>query len=324
MAAALVGFLRYNWPPARIYLGDAGSMLIGLVIGLFAVWSNHKQSATIAFVVPLAALAVPLFDSSIAIIRRLLTGRSIYSADRGHLHHQLATRFSPRTMLFIVAAMCTLTGGGAVLGHIYRQQWIAIAGAALVIGGLVGSGWFGKAEMWLLIRRLANFANSLLTRAQYADNAVRQQTHQLQGCRRWDEIWTTLTEFANRHQLCRLRLDLNLSWQHEGYHGEWRTVRQPDRVERWSMHLPVLSAGRMVGKLEVAGRAVGSSSFQSMESLASLLQDLQPLVDRLFAELDAKTNPAAADKSLPAATTDTVNDAEPVATIFADPVIAAH
>ncbi len=288
MSAALIGFLCFNWPPAKIYLGDAGSMLIGLVVGVFAIWANLKGSTTIAFAVPIAALTIPLFDSVVAILRRLLTGRSIYSPDRGHLHHQLATRFSPRMMLLIVGSLCLLTGTGAVLSILLHQQWIALAGAAIVILGLVGSGLFGHAEMRMLAGRMASFGSSLLTRAHHADDVIREQTHQLQGSRRWDQIWSTLAEFAQRHRLCRLRLDLNLSWQHEGYHGEWRTVRQPDRAERWMIHLPVLSQGRLVGKLEVAGRIMGSSSFQSMESLASLLQDLQPLVDRLYAELEGR------------------------------------
>jgi UDP-GlcNAc:undecaprenyl-phosphate/decaprenyl-phosphate GlcNAc-1-phosphate transferase len=286
MASALIGFLYFNWPPAKIYLGDAGSMLIGLVVGLFAIWANVKHSATIAFAVPLAALTVPLFDSAVAIVRRLMTGRSIYSADRGHLHHQLSTRFSPQTMLLVVGGLCLLTGSGAIASVVLRKQWIAVSGTIIVVVGLVATGIFGRAEFGLVLRRLQSFLKSLVTRSHRADHAVHQQSMQLQGKRRWDEIWVALTEFAERHSLCRMRLDLNLSWLQEGYHGDWRTLRQPDRIEVWSICLPVISLGRVVGKLEVAGRVTSQHSFQSMESLASLLQDLQPAVDRLLAEIE--------------------------------------
>jgi UDP-GlcNAc:undecaprenyl-phosphate GlcNAc-1-phosphate transferase len=193
-------------------------------------------------------------------------------------------------MLLIVAGLCLLTGGAAVASIVLRMQWLAIAGTLLVTGGLVSTGLFGRAECGLVIRKLHTFAISLMTRSKHADRTVRQQSMQLQGSRRWDEIWAVLTEFAERHGLCRLRLDLNLSWLHEGYHGDWRTLRQPDRVETWSICLPIISASRIVGKLEVAGRVSGSSSFQSMESLAALLQDLQPTVDRLFVEIEGDSH----------------------------------
>jgi len=92
MAGALAGFLVFNRPPATIYLGDAGSMMIGLFVGVLAVWSNVKESTVLASA-PVAILAVPLFDSTAAILRRWLTGRSIYAADRAHLHHLLHEKY---------------------------------------------------------------------------------------------------------------------------------------------------------------------------------------------------------------------------------------
>jgi UDP-GlcNAc:undecaprenyl-phosphate GlcNAc-1-phosphate transferase len=287
MAAALLGFLCFNWPPAKIYLGDSGSMLIGLVVGVFSIWANLKHSATIAFAVPLAALTVPMFDSGVAIVRRVLTGRSIYSADRGHLHHRLSSRFSPKGMLLIVAGLCLLTGLCAVFSVMFRMQWIALVGTACVIVGLVLSGLFGAAESRMILQRGSRLLKSFFTRARKADETYLQQSVHLQGSTRWDEIWEALTDFSKKHSLSHLRLDLNLSYRHEGYHGEWRAVRQPERPERWSIFLPVFSRGHAVGKLEIAGRAEGSASLESLETLAVILQDLEPAVERLIAELDS-------------------------------------
>src|SRR5262249_20696536 len=104
LAGALLGFLRYNWPPATIFLGDAGSMLIGLVIGVLAIRCSLKGTATVALATPMALLIIPIFDTAAAIVRRKLTGRSIYSTDRAHLHHCLLRRALPRPVVPLVVS----------------------------------------------------------------------------------------------------------------------------------------------------------------------------------------------------------------------------
>src|SRR5205807_6415533 len=89
MAGALAGFLCFNFPPATIFLGDCGSMLIGLFVGVLAIQSSLKGPATVALTAPAALLIIPILDTSAAIVRRKLTGRSIFTTDRGHLHHVL-------------------------------------------------------------------------------------------------------------------------------------------------------------------------------------------------------------------------------------------
>ena len=88
-AGSLLGFLRYNFPPATIFLGDAGSMLIGLVVGALAISGSLKGPGTVLLAAPLAVWTIPIFDSVAAILRRKLSGRSIYTTDRGHIHHRL-------------------------------------------------------------------------------------------------------------------------------------------------------------------------------------------------------------------------------------------
>jgi len=92
LAGSLLGFLRWNLPPASVFLGDAGSMLVGLVIGVVAIQSSLKGPATAVMIAPLAVLTIPFLDTAAALIRRKLTGRSIYATDRGHLHHCMLRR----------------------------------------------------------------------------------------------------------------------------------------------------------------------------------------------------------------------------------------
>lgn len=91
LVGALLGFLPYNFWPARIFLGDTGSLFIGYVLSLMAL-DGYRQLSLITFVVPLLALAVPIMDTFISILRRIRKRAPIFTADRLHMHHRLLAR----------------------------------------------------------------------------------------------------------------------------------------------------------------------------------------------------------------------------------------
>jgi UDP-GlcNAc:undecaprenyl-phosphate GlcNAc-1-phosphate transferase len=96
LLGGLLGFLPFNFPPARIFLGDTGSLFVGYTLALLAL-EGYRQVTVITFVVPLLALAVPILDTALSIARRAGMGRSPFRADRLHMHHRLlARRGSPR------------------------------------------------------------------------------------------------------------------------------------------------------------------------------------------------------------------------------------
>lgn len=88
---ALIGYLPFNFPPARIFLGDTGSLVIGYGLALMAL-EGYRKTAILAFLVPVLALAIPLLDTLLSIIRRLRSGHGVFSPDRLHMHHRLLYR----------------------------------------------------------------------------------------------------------------------------------------------------------------------------------------------------------------------------------------
>ena len=103
LAGSLIGFLIYNRPPARIYLGDAGSMLIGLSAAVLSLHASQRIGGSVNLTGLVLLMAAPLADTSLAVVRRGLSGRGIGSADRGHIHHRLLDRgFTvPRALLIV-------------------------------------------------------------------------------------------------------------------------------------------------------------------------------------------------------------------------------
>jgi UDP-GlcNAc:undecaprenyl-phosphate GlcNAc-1-phosphate transferase len=107
LAGALLGFLRYNFNPASIFLGDCGSLPLGFLLACYgAVWSE-KSTTLLGMTAPLLVLAVPLFDVALAIARRLINGKPIFAADRSHFHHKLLSKgLTPRRLVLIVYGVC--------------------------------------------------------------------------------------------------------------------------------------------------------------------------------------------------------------------------
>ena len=89
LAGSCLGFLKYNFNPAKIFMGDTGAMFIGYIIAAVSITGALKSAAAVTIFVPMLALAVPILDTTFAIIRRVFNDRPIGEADHGHIHHRL-------------------------------------------------------------------------------------------------------------------------------------------------------------------------------------------------------------------------------------------
>ncbi|MEQ8847075.1 MraY family glycosyltransferase [Botrimarina sp.] len=303
LAGALVGFLRYNFAPATIYLGDAGSMLIGLVIGAIAMETHAKTPAFVAMVVPLAVWAVPILDSGAAIVRRRLTGRSIFAPDRGHLHHSLLTRgWSVRQATIFIVLICAVTCLSAVLGVLWRNEWVVIATVAFVLVFLIGSKTFGHVEFALVRDRVRPLGRG--AGAGVSPGAVR-----LQGSHEWETLWTSLVEAAPTYGITKLQLTIHMPAVHEAFFARWRGPKTPKALAEatWRLTQPLLVDGETVGKLELAGLADGDKP--TSEHLAQVLDFLEPIEDdirRVKRLLAAQQTQSAEGDPEPAASRDAV------------------
>lgn len=150
LGGALLGFLRYNFNPATIFLGDSGSLFLGFMLGCYGVVWSEKSATVLGMTAPLMALSIPLLDTALAIARRFLRQRPIFAADRGHIHHRLLDRgFTPRKVVLVlygccaVGAMCSLAlGQGKFSGPIVIVfcliAWIGIGHLGYVEFGVAG------------------------------------------------------------------------------------------------------------------------------------------------------------------------------------------
>ncbi|GIX05274.1 MAG: undecaprenyl-phosphate alpha-N-acetylglucosaminyl 1-phosphate transferase [Planctomycetaceae bacterium] len=153
--AAILGFLLWNWPPARIYMGDAGSLTIGFWVGAMSLQASSKVTTGLTLAVPLVILSVPVFDTLLAIIRRKLRGRSLSQGDREHIHHRLQDRGLSRVQaLLTLNVLCLIMSGAAVTAACLNADWLGLALCGIVLGSLIHSQIIGNREVGLISRHV--------------------------------------------------------------------------------------------------------------------------------------------------------------------------
>ena len=133
LAGAVLGFLVFNFNPASIFMGDTGSMFLGFVLAAVSLKTSSKSGTAVAILVPIISLGLPIMDTLLAMTRRMLMGRPMFSADKEHIHHRLMSRLvmSQRRAVLVLYGVCCLFALTA-LGLTFANS----AQTAMLLGGI--------------------------------------------------------------------------------------------------------------------------------------------------------------------------------------------
>lgn len=175
LIGALLGFLRYNFNPARIFLGDSGSLFVGFMLAVLSVHGSLKGATAVLVLVPLFALALPLLDTLLAIGRRWLRGMPLHGADARHIHHQLLALglTHKRAVLVLYVASVALAGFGVFLAF-SPPSAVMIAAVA---GGLICGLLLLCSTRSLAYHEFAEAASVLLSGIMRTRRIIRDQIH---------------------------------------------------------------------------------------------------------------------------------------------------
>ncbi|GMV83896.1 MAG: hypothetical protein AMXMBFR7_50800 [Planctomycetota bacterium] len=190
LAGSCPGFLRYNFAPARIFLGDAGSLFIGMTLAVTSLAANAKSTVTMSLLIPVVVLGYPVLDTFLAIARRAVRGKPIFSSDRAHIHHRLlAAGLDHRRASMLLYGFCLLL---SVLGlAVLWQNHVVIFAAMVILLGVlfVGARTLGYFERFAVrnlvmerpLYRIANLAAQLALAKLDASNSPGEIFRALQG-----------------------------------------------------------------------------------------------------------------------------------------------
>lgn len=228
LTGALLGFLRYNFNPASIFLGDSGSLLIGFLLGCFGAMWSHKSATLLGMTAPLMALAIPLLEVAISIGRRFLRNKPIFEADREHIHHRLlALGLNPRKAVLSIYGVCGLAALFSLLQDVAYNQIggiiiILFCAAAWIGVQHLGYGEFGLARQMVLRGTLRGMIDLQLRLQRFEDSLTKANSP--------DEIWKTVREGSTDFGFDGVRMRL----QGEIFEdGTFRTVPM------WQLRIPL-------------------------------------------------------------------------------------
>jgi UDP-GlcNAc:undecaprenyl-phosphate/decaprenyl-phosphate GlcNAc-1-phosphate transferase len=211
LGGALIGFLFFNFNPARIFLGDSGSMLLGFVLATISVWTQRKGATAAALLVPAMALGVPILDTTLSFVRRVLRRQNPFKADREHIHHRLlAIGLSHRDAVYTLYTVSAIFGLGALamLRNDVTERAIVLSAV-----GLVG---------FILMRKIGLVAAPSLFSSQESARAARDAARvAARAIRNGDDlesVWQEVVRFLESSGSEEVRL----SWDLPAVHSERR------------------------------------------------------------------------------------------------------
>ena len=168
MAGALIAFLNFNFPPAKIYLGDGGAYFLGYLIGALAIQNSNKGTVAAALIAPIFALALPILDVTLSILRRGLHGLPIFRPDRRHIHHRLIqSGFSRRRAVLTLYGISLVFLGLAFVAFWSRGKWTPLLFGCVFLVLIVIVPSLGLLRNWLAIGSALGTSLEIRKQVQY-------------------------------------------------------------------------------------------------------------------------------------------------------------
>jgi len=210
LAGAILGFLRFNFNPATIFLGDSGSLFIGFVLSALALEGAQKAPTIVAVAIPVVSFGLPILETALSIVRRLISGRPVFTADREHIHHKLLQHGLTHRQVVIL-----LYGVSAVFAMLSLfLLWPTGSSLGLVLAVLGIGIWIGVQHLgYLEFGELARVAHRTLDQPQIFVNnlAIRRATEELKVARDYDQVRRILTAAFGSNDFDSFELKLDLS-----------------------------------------------------------------------------------------------------------------
>jgi UDP-GlcNAc:undecaprenyl-phosphate/decaprenyl-phosphate GlcNAc-1-phosphate transferase len=259
LAGALLGFLPFNFPPARAFLGDSGSLVIGFLLAGLAVEGSTKGPTLVAIALPLVAFAVPVSDTTITLLRRLVRGQPLFQPDREHLHHRMASAgLSPRQvagMVYLVSAVFALAA------MLFVNPGVRSYALAL---GVIGLGIALTARYLRLpeLNELARVARrgALQPRAIALNVGLRRGAERLAKAASLADLQDALAILFGRSEFDEVLLVVGPTRDRRGHSRAWR-LRDGAFAEEWPARSPdewevlcPFEAGAWTGELHLRRR----------------------------------------------------------------------
>lgn len=212
LAGALLGFLRYNFHPARVFLGDTGSLALGMYLSLASLHSAQKSHTAVLILVPLFALGYPIFDTLLAVARRGFRGQPLFSGDRDHIHHRLLDRSrSPSLAALQIYGVSIVLSGLCIAAAAANHMVVGMGIAAVALLAIFGARVLGYLEWGGWAARWSGRGETRILHA--AAELARLKMRAAHGRSQLLQAMAILTREMGCHRIELMRGEHSLAWE---------------------------------------------------------------------------------------------------------------
>lgn len=233
LTGAIVGFLRFNFNPATIFLGDSGSLFIGFMLSALALEGAQKAPTVIAVAIPVVSFGLPILETSLSVLRRLISGRPVFTADREHIHHKLLQLgLSHRQVVIVLYAVSALF---ALLSLFLL--WPTGSSLGLVLAVLGTGIWLGVQHLgYLEFGEIRRVAQRTLDQRQIVINnlALRRATEELKAVRDYEQLCRVLSAAFASNDFDAFELGIKLLLNEHPLLHQFAPSGHGDVYFRWS------------------------------------------------------------------------------------------
>ncbi len=250
LAGSLLGFIRYNFNPAQIYLGDSGSLFLGYILAVMSIWGSQKAGTVVGLLTPIIAFGLPILDMVVSILRRYFRGLPVFQRDREHIHHRLRSLgFSQRKVVLILYAFCIILNMVAVVTFISNNPTIILV--ALVIGAIFGLKYLGYINKKIVKDRLEEFFK--IRKERYCRYVLRELLKNLEHQSLRNKIWIITKGFAEKlhYEFVRLEIIKDRNGLKKVDAIEWSSGNDKSEQPTTRILLPLVVRNEQIGSVEV-------------------------------------------------------------------------
>jgi len=314
LSGALAGFLRYNFNPASIFLGDSGSLLVGFLLAALSIQGSQKASTAVAVAIPILAFGLPVVDTAVTIARRLLSGKPVFKGDREHIHHMLLARgWSQRRVALALYAVSAAFGLAAML---FVNTGSAVPAIVLFVIGVTITLALGNLNYHEVDELRASVRRNISDRRLRAINnlRIRRACQSLSSANRLNQLFDAIVEIiesgefvtaeveltCNGHvmvnaralELAQENVSLGELRMYEG-HIEWKWKRKTASEfidfgqDLWTIRLPISGRNFTLGYLSLSRPVQSEPLLFDVNYLTKAFQPaMTDAAQRIFAEAE--------------------------------------
>jgi UDP-GlcNAc:undecaprenyl-phosphate GlcNAc-1-phosphate transferase len=277
LIGSLAGFLRYNFPPASIFMGDSGSLFLGFLLSTISVVSSQKATAFVTMMVPIIAFSLPIIDMFYAVIRRYYRGLPLSEADKEHIHHKLLDKGLSKKkvvlMLYCINIVIMVTVL-LILKKNLNVDFIALVlFAFLVFAGIRVFGYFKFVPMIKEVKRNYDYSR----KRNYFNYVIRRFRRNALKSASPEDLRAHLTILIQEYDLTSAEIHINLPGTNNRF---FYFTHNDDSNDIFSLTFPVLNNDKPIGTVSLSKNMNGNPLLCASELTTAISEVMQDFVRR--------------------------------------------